>query len=155
MDPQLQEVLSRHGQSRSDLIPILQDAQAVFGYLPNEVLADVARHLNVSEAAVKGVASFYAQFYFEPQGKHRIRVCRGTACHVRGSFRIRRMVERKLGMKEGETTPDMMFSYETVACLGACALSPVMIIDGTYYGRMTSERAEAVVNEYLRQAKKG
>ncbi len=155
MDPKLEAALSRHGRSRSDLIPILQDVQAALGYLPKEALAAVARHLNVPEAEVRGVASFYAQFYFEPQGRHRIRVCRGTACHVRGSARIRRMVERKLGVKEGETTPDMLFTYETVACLGACALSPVMVIDGTYYGRMSPERAEDVLREYMRQAKKG
>mgnify|MGYP000492397116 CR=1 FL=1 len=152
--PQLKEILDHHGSSRSELIPILQDAQAAFGYLPRDVMADVARHLNVPEASVYGVASFYAQFYFEPQGKHRVRVCRGTACHVRGSARIRRLVERKLGIKEGETTPDMLFSYETVACLGACALSPLMVVDNTYYGRMTPERADAVLDEYMRQARR-
>jgi len=150
----LTKVLARHGTDRSELIPILQEAQEAIGYLPADVLADVARHLNLPEASIYGVASFYAQFYFKPQGRHRVRVCRGTACHVRGSYRIRRLVERKLGVKEGETTPDMNFTYETVACLGACALSPVMIIDSTYYGRMTSERADAVLTEYLRQAKK-
>ena len=149
----VRKILDRHGTDRSELIPILQEAQDAVGYLPADVLRDVAERLNVPEAAVYGVASFYAQFYFKPQGRHRIRVCRGTACHVRGSGRIRRLVERKLGVKEGETTPDMLFTYETVACVGACALSPVMMIDNLYFGRITSQRAEAVLDDYIRQAK--
>jgi NADH-quinone oxidoreductase subunit E len=153
MRRELRKVFGRHGRERSDLIPILQEAQDAVGYLPADVLRAVAEHLNLPEAAVYGVASFYAQFYFKPQGRHRVRVCRGTACHVRGSGRIRRLVERKLGVKEGETTADMMFTYETVACLGACALAPVMIIDNTYFGSMTPERAEAAIDEYLRAAK--
>ena len=153
MDPKLQEVFSRHGRSRSDLIPILQDTQAAFGFLSKELMADVAWHLNVAEASVKGVASFYAQFYFEPQGKHRIRVCRGTACHVRGSAQIRRLVESKLKVEEGETTPDLLFTYETVACVGCCALSPVMMVDDKYFGRLTPEQADAAIDDYIRQAR--
>ncbi len=153
MDPKLSEVFERHGRSRSDLIPILQDVQAAFGFLSKEAMADVARHLNVPEAAVKGVASFYAQFYFEPQGKHRIRVCRGTACHVRGSGQIRRLLESKLKVKEGQTTPDLLFTYETVACVGCCALSPVMMVDDKYFGRLTPEQADAVIDDYMRQAR--
>jgi len=155
LERQVRKVLARHPADRSELIPILQEVQDKIGYLPREALRMVAEYLNVPDASVFGVATFYAQFYLEPQGRHRIRVCRGTACHVRGSGRIRQMVERKLGVKEGETTPDMLFTYETVACLGACALSPVMVIDGTYYGRMTAEKAEATLDEYLQQAKKG
>ncbi len=149
----LKRVLQRHGAAPSDLIPIIQDAQDAIGYLPEDVLRDVADHLRVPEAQVYGVVTFYAQFHLEPQGKHRVRVCRGTACHVRGSGRIRRMVERKLGVAEGETTEDMMFTYETVACLGACALSPVMVIDNQYYGSLTPDRAEAILDEHISQAK--
>ena len=150
----LKKVLERHDTDPSDLIPIIQDAQDAIGYLPEDVLRDVADHLNVPEAEVYGVVTFYAQFHLEPQGRHRVRVCRGTACHVRGSGRIRRLVERKLGVAEGETTPDMLFSYETVACLGACALSPVMVIDHTYYGGVTPARAEAVLDDCLANARK-
>ncbi|MBM4032017.1 MAG: NADH-quinone oxidoreductase subunit NuoE [Planctomycetes bacterium] len=153
MHAALKEILARHGTSRSELIPILQEAQGAIGYLPKDAMLDVARHLNVSEAAVYGVASFYAQFYFQPQGKHRVRVCRGTACHVRGSANIRRLVEAKLGVKEGGTTPDLLFSYETVACIGACALAPVMVIDGKYYGSLTPERVESVMGDYMTKAK--
>ena len=153
MRPALKKVLARHGTDRSDLIPILQDAQDAVGYLPEDVLRDVADHLRVPEAQVYGVATFYAQFYFEPQGKHRIRVCRGTACHVRGSGKIRESIEAKLGVKAGGTTNDMLFTYETVACLGACALAPVMIIDDKYHGSLTPERVEAVLDEYMSDSK--
>ncbi len=149
----LRKVLKRYGTDRSDLIPIIQDAQDAIGYLPEDVLEDVAEHLSIPEAQVYGVVTFYAQFHLTPQGRHRVRVCRGTACHVRGSGRIRRLVERKLGIHEGETTPDMMFTYETVACLGACALSPVMVIDHQYFGSLTPDRAEAIIDEYMSQAK--
>ena len=148
----LKKVLKRHGTDRSDLIPILQDAQGAIGYLPPDVLRDVAEHLNVPEAHVYGVVTFYAQFYLRPQGRHRVRVCRGTACHVRGSGEIRRFIEEKLGVKEGETTADGLFTYETVACVGCCALAPVMMVDDAYYGRITSEQAGAVVDEYIHKA---
>ena len=148
----LRKVLKRHGTDRSDLIPIIQDAQDGIGYLPEDVLRDVAEHLNIPEAQVYGVVTFYAQFYLTPQGKHRVRVCRGTACHVRGSGRIRELVESKLGIKEGDTTDDRLFTYETVACVGCCALSPVMMIDDKYFGRITAEKAEAVLDDYIAQA---
>ena len=148
----LRKVLKRHGTDRSDLIPIIQDAQDAIGYLPEDMLQDVAGHLNIPEAQVYGVVTFYAQFHLTPQGKHRVRVCRGTACHVRGSGRIRRLVERKLGIKEGDTTDDRLFTYETVACVGCCALSPVMMIDDKYFGRITAEKAEAVLDDYIAQA---
>ena len=149
----LKKVLGRHGTDRSDLIPIIQDAQDGIGYLPEDVLRDVAEHLNIPEAQVYGVVTFYAQFYLTPQGKHRVRVCRGTACHVRGSGRIRQLVESKLGLTEGQTTADRVFTYETVACVGCCALSPVMMIDDKYYGRITPEKAEAVLDAYISQAR--
>ena len=153
MRPALKKVLERHGTDRSDLIPIIQEAQDAIGYLPSDVLRDVAEHLNVPEAQIYGVATFYAQFYLTPQGEHRVRVCRGTACHVRGSGRIRRAVEAKLGVGEGQTTDDRLFTYETVACVGCCALSPVMMIDDKYYGRITPGQAEAVLDEYIAQAR--
>jgi len=148
----LRKVLKRHGTDRSDLIPIIQEAQDAIGYLPEDVLRDVAEHLNIPEAQVYGVVTFYAQFYLTPQGKHRVRVCRGTACHVRGSGRIRRAIEAKLAVTEGGTTRDGFFTYETVACVGCCALSPVMMIDDKYFGRLTAEKAEAVLDDFIAQA---
>ncbi len=148
----LKQVFERHGTDRRDLIPIIQDAQDAIGWLPEDALLEVADHLGVPEAEVYGVVTFYAQFYLEPQGKHRVRVCRGTACHVRGSGQIRQLIESKLGVAEGETTEDLLFTLETVACVGCCALSPVMMVDDTYYGRMTPEKADTVLNTYMAKA---
>jgi len=153
MASELDEVLGRHGTDRSDLIPVLQDAQGELGYLSEETMLAVARRLRIPTSAVYGVTTFYAQFYLKPQGLHRVLVCRGTACHVRRAREINDSVERKLGIEDGETTEDLFFSFETVACLGTCALAPVMVIDGEYHGGMTPERVEAVLDEYLEQEK--
>jgi len=153
MRSELTEVLQRHGTSRSDLIPIIQDVQDVIGWLPLDVLQDVANHLNVPEAQVFGVVTFYAQFRLKPQGKHRVRLCRGTACHVRGSGHIHEAIQSELGVSEGGTTEDQLFTYETVACVGCCALSPVIMIDESYHGRMTSEKARTVLEKHATAAR--
>lgn len=142
---QLSGVLRRFPADRSSLIPILQAVQHVFGYIPPEAMAGVAAYLNVPETAVYGVATFYAQFYLTPQGKHRIKVCQGTACHVRGGTRIMHAVKKALGVSPGETTADFLFSLERVACFGSCALAPVMVVDGKVHGRMTPQRAMALL----------
>jgi NADH-quinone oxidoreductase subunit E len=129
------------------LIPILQDVQKVLGYVPREAMREIARFLNLPESTVYGVVTFYAQFYLTRQGKHRIKVCRGTACHVRGSARIMEVVKKKLGIKPGETTPDYRFSLERVACFGSCALAPVMVVDGKVHGRMTPQKAEKILDQ--------
>ena len=131
--------------SQSNLIGVLQEVQARFGYLPPPALHEISRRTKVRLSRIYGVVSFYAQFYTEPRGRHTVRCCRGTACHVRGGKRIIRTVENLLGITDGETTDDMMFSFETVACLGACALSPLMVIDSTYYGRMTARQVEKLL----------
>jgi len=141
MMDQLKEIFSRHSGQQSDLIPILQDIQAALGYIPAEAMEETARFLNVPESAVYGVATFYAQFYLTRQGRHRVRVCRGTACHVRGSKRIMEAVRKKLGIKPGQTTQDYRFTLERVDCFGSCALGPVVVIDGKLYGRMTPQKA--------------
>jgi len=138
---QLDGVLHRFPAERSSLIPILQAVQEVFGYIPPETMTEVAAYLNVPETAVYGVATFYAQFYLTPQGKHRVKVCQGTACHVRGGTRIMHAVKKALGISPGETTADFQFSLERVACFGSCALAPVMVVDGKVHGRMTPQRA--------------
>jgi len=130
---------------QSNLISVLQEVQDRFGYLPPAALERISSRTKIYLSRVYGVVSFYAQFYTEPRGKHTVRCCRGTACHVRGGRRIIKTVENLLGITDGETTDDMLFSFETVACLGACALSPVMVIDNTYYGRMTARRAEKLL----------
>ncbi|MFC2062722.1 NADH-quinone oxidoreductase subunit NuoE [Chloroflexota bacterium] len=142
---QLAEIFSRYGGNRSDLIPVLQDAQEKFGYLPAEVMRWVGRFLRLSESTVYGVATFYAQFKFVPTGRRLVKVCRGTACHVRGAPRILGEVENHLGIKAGESTDDLEYSLETIACFGSCALAPVVVIDDDVYGRMTPVKVSQVL----------
>jgi NADH:ubiquinone oxidoreductase subunit E len=120
------------------LIPALQYVQNEAGYLPSEAMTGLARHLRVSEAKVYGVASFYAQFHFEPRGRNTITVCRGTACHVRGSGALLKELENQLGVEAGGTTRDLDFSLETVACYGSCALAPVVVLNDVVHRQQTA-----------------
>jgi NADH-quinone oxidoreductase subunit E len=129
------------------LIPVLQYVQSEEGYLPPQAMKATARFLGVSESTVYGVASFYAQFHFEPRGRHIITICRGTACHVRGSAGILQDLEKKLGIRAGETTKDLEYSIETVACFGSCALAPVVVADTKVYGRQTSSTAARLLDQ--------
>lgn len=139
------DLLSERFEPRPEnLIPALQLVQAQEGWVSSEAMAALAEHLRVPEARVYGVASFYAQFHLSPQGRHRITVCRGTACHVRGSARLLTDLERMLGIEAGGTTDDMEFSLETVACLGSCALAPVVVEDKVY-GRQTQASVKRMV----------
>ncbi|MFW6189848.1 MAG: NADH-quinone oxidoreductase subunit NuoE [Planctomycetota bacterium] len=141
MDERLEAVFRDYAPQRDNLIPILQDIQNAVGYIPPEAMSATAEFLNVPETAVYGVVTFYAQFYLTRQGEHRIKVCQGTACHVRGGKRIMDTIGKKLGIGPGETTDDYRFSLERVACFGSCALAPVMVVDGEVHGRMTPQRA--------------
>ena len=136
----INDILSRYAKERSNLIPILQEAQEEFGYLPEEAMEVIAGFLNLSDSTVYGVSTFYTQFKFTPTGRKLIKVCRGTACHVRGAALILREVEKRLGIKSGETTDDREHSLETIACFGSCALAPVMVVDNNVYGRMTTSK---------------
>lgn len=150
-DEEVQELLDRlgEGEGGSNLIGVLQEVQEAFGYLPPPALKDISRRMRIPLARVYGVVSFYTQFYTEPRGRHTIRCCRGTACYVRGGKKVIQTVQNRLGIEDGETTEDMMFSFETVACLGACALSPVMVVDSTYYGKITPRRVAEVLNRIV------
>lgn len=141
----LKEILSHYSGKRDELIPVLQEAQEEFRYLPPEVMQEIARFLHLPESAVFGVSTFYAQFKLVPVGKKMIKICRGTACHVRGAERIVDEVEKCLNIKPGETTADMEYSLETIACFGSCALAPVMVIDKTVHGRMTPNKARSIL----------
>ena len=132
----------------SNLIGVLQEVQERFGYLPANALKEISRRTKIRLSKVHGVVSFYAQFYTEPRGKHTVRACRGTACHVKGAKRVIDTIEKTLGVKEGETTPDMLFCFETVACLGTCFLAPAMMIDNQYFGRLTPQRIVSVLKSY-------
>lgn len=148
MQDQLNEVFSRHEDKRSELIPILQEVQEVLGYLPREAMEAAAKFLGIPRSTVYGVVTFYAQFYLTRQGKHKIRVCQGTACHVRGSGEVLDAVKNKLGIESGGTTSDYKFSLERVACFGSCALAPVMVVDDKVYGNVSSEQALDILKDY-------
>jgi NADH:ubiquinone oxidoreductase subunit E len=135
-------------RSESDLIPLLQQVQGEYGYVPPETLEPIGLALGLPACRVQGVINFYHMFYTEPRGRNTVTVCRGTACHVRGGRGVLRVVQKILGLKDGETSPDYEFTLETVACLGACALSPVMVVNGQIYGRMNPKRIETVLAAY-------
>lgn len=138
---------------KSNLIPILQDVQDKFGYLPEHVLQQVADYIGMPLSRVYGVATFYNQFRLKPLGKNVIRVCRGTACHVKNSANILQVLETELKIKAGETTRDKLFTIETVACIGACSIAPVISINDEYFGRLTIKEITKIINKYKKQAK--
>ena len=144
---QLAEVFSQFNRDSSNLIPILQMAQERFGYLPEGVMQGIAKFLRISEGTVYGVTTFYAQFKLTPIGKRMVKICRGTACHVRGASQILQEAEKQLGIKPGETTDDLEYSLETIACFGSCALAPVMVVDKTVHGRMTTKKVDEVLTD--------
>ena len=148
MPEQLSQVLAPYRGQRGALIPVLQKTQEALGYLPEEAISEIASFLGLTKNEIYGVASFYAQFRFERQGEHTVKVCQGTACYVRGGRRILETVENALGIQPGETTEDYAFSLERVACFGSCALSPVMVVDNTIYAKLTTASAKKLLAEY-------
>lgn len=144
----LSDTLEGYGRERKSLIPVLQRVQEKLGYLSEEAVSEIAFFLRLSENEIYGVASFYSQFRFERPGEHALKICMGTACHVRGGPRIMEAVERELKIQSGQTTGDYKFTLERVACFGSCALAPVMVVDKTVYGRVTTSKAKEVINKY-------
>lgn len=140
MEAQLEKVFSSYEGRRDELIPLLQDVQKELGYLPEAAMEAIGRFSGVPESGVYAVATFYAQFRFAPIGRNHIMVCRGTACHVRGAPRILEEVEHQLGIKEGETSDDLEYSLETVACIGACGLSPCIMTNKKVAAKLTPKK---------------
>ena len=137
------------GSSLSEiLIPCLQEIQNHYGYLPKPVLEWVSEETGIPTSRMYGVITFYSQFYLEPKGRHTIRCCEGTACHVKGAKRIAEGISDELGIPEGVTTKDMKFTFETVQCLGTCFLAPVVMIDGDYYGEVTKDKLAKIIKKY-------
>lgn len=142
------EFIERHGRKAGSLIPILQDIQAEYRYLPEELLAHVAEAIGVTEAKAYSVATFYENFSFEPKGKYVIKVCDGTACHVRKSVPVKDALQKQLGLNNTKhTTEDMLFTVETVSCLGACGLAPVLTVNDVVHPAMTPEKALNLLQE--------
>lgn len=132
----------------SDIIPLLQKIQDAYGHVPREIVLSVCEQTGLPASRVFGVATFYEQFHLEPRGRHLIRCCRGTACHVRGAKNIIGSIERILGVEEGGTTADGRFTFETVACLGTCFLAPVIMVDEEYFGKVTPAKIEKILDKY-------
>lgn len=144
---QLEEILQVYRGQKGAVIPVLQKAQKIYGYLPKEVLQRIARGMRVPISRIYGVATFYSQFYLTRRGRHVIRQCDGTACHVRGSGQIIEKMEKELGIKAGETTPDYKVTYEVVYCLGSCGLAPVATVDDGAVGKLAPERMASIVQQ--------
>lgn len=144
MEERLSEILSPYTGKRDALIPILQKVQEELGYLPAEAMKAIARTTGLPESRIYAVATFYAQFYFTRRGRHQTKICAGTACHVKGAARIMDTFERKLGISCGETSQDYEHSLETVACVGSCALAPVVVVDEEVHGQVDSAKMEKI-----------
>jgi len=138
----LKEIIAEYSQQRWPLIPLVQRIQNEFGYIPSQSIPILARALRLFPSQVQGVISFYEQLYTRPRGKKIVRVCRGTACHVRGGKTILKLVKQNLGIEEGETTPDMEYTLDTVACIGVCALAPNVVIGDRVFGHMNPKKIE-------------
>jgi NADH-quinone oxidoreductase subunit E len=149
----IKDILKRHPANRGSLIPVLQDIQENFGYLSEEALEELARLMDISTNEIYGVATFYTQFRFSPPGRHTIQSCQGTACHVRGGHQILTDLEQRLGITAGQTTADGQFDLQRVACLGCCALAPVVAVDGKVYAQVTTKKIPSVLSQY--DSKKG
>lgn len=148
----LDGVLKEYAAVKGSLITILQKAQDIYGYLPVDVMYHIASAVGTTPAEVMGVATFYTQFRLQPVGKYLIMLCQGTACHVNGSERVEKAICESLGIKDGETTEDGLFTLKNVACLGCCSLSPVMMINGETYGSLTPDSAIAVLEGLRRES---
>jgi NADH:ubiquinone oxidoreductase subunit E len=141
------DILSGFSRDKSNLVSILQEFQHQLGYLPEDVMRSVADYLGLSPSTVYSVATFYPRFKLIPSGKKVICACRGTACHVRGGGRVLREIEKQLGIKAGETTPDMEYTLETVSCMGACVLAPAVMADDEIHGQMTPQKVAEVLDD--------
>ncbi|MCX5840572.1 MAG: NAD(P)H-dependent oxidoreductase subunit E [Deltaproteobacteria bacterium] len=144
----LDEIISKHRGKPGGLIPVLEEAQVSLEYLPIGIQKRIAKGLNLPLSRVYGVVTFYSFFTMTPRGKHTVRVCLGTACYVRGGKAIAEKLAKEFGVKEGETTPDRMFTFETVRCLGACGLGPVVVIDENVHGRVKPGKVREILSQY-------
>jgi len=146
------EILESYNFKKSNLIAILQQVQEIYRYLPTDVLTYIGTKINISPATVYGVATFYSQFSLDPKGKYEIKVCDGTACHVRGSLPVLEAIKNRLDLKEGKfTTQDGLFTLETVSCLGACGLAPVVVVNGKVYPQMTPDAILVVIDTLVKE----
>jgi NADH-quinone oxidoreductase subunit E len=154
LDERIAALAEQHGRTRSALIPILQEVQHEQGYLSREAVMSIAQHLELPVSKIYGVATFYNQFRFQAPGRLHVQVCRGTACHVKGSLAVLEAMKRELKIEPGQTTRDGLFSLEVVACIGACGLAPVISINGEFHASVQPEQIKKILNAYRKEAKK-
>ena len=148
LEKKVKVILDSYQGDKGSLVSILQDIQAEYNYLPKEALLQISQGLDVALSRVYSVATFFKAFSLKPRGRHLINVCLGTACHVRGAVRVLEAIERELGIKPGDTTEDLRYTLETVNCVGACALGPIVIIDGKYSGQMKTDKVKSLLESY-------
>jgi NADH-quinone oxidoreductase E subunit len=141
-------IIEEYKGQKWSLIPLLQKVQEEFGYVPPEAIEPIAGALHLFPSEVQGVITFYSQFSLKPRGKYVVRVCKGTACHVRGGRSILKIAKRELGVEEGHTTEDYQFTLDTVACLGACFLAPTMMVNKSYYGKLSPPKINSILKQY-------
>lgn len=146
---QLKEMIARHKDQKGALMPVLQQAQELYGYLPIEVQTMIADGLGLSLAEVYGVVTFYAQFTLNPQGQNTVSICMGTACYVKGAAAVLAKIEEKLGISSGGITSDGKFSLDSTRCIGACSLAPVIVVNGDVYGRLAPEDVDGILEKYM------
>jgi NADH-quinone oxidoreductase subunit E len=151
---EIYEIINKKAREGGSLISALEEIQTRFRYLPREAIILASERLDVPLSQAYAVATFYNAFSLKPKGKHCFQVCMGTACHVRGSPQVLNHMETKLGLKAGETSPDHMFSLDTVNCLGTCALGPIVVVDGEYSGQMTPQKTDLLLKNFLRAEKR-
>jgi len=144
----LKGIMDNHRDENWALIPLLQEIQETFGYIPPESIEPIAEALKIFPSQVQGVISFYSGLSLKPKGKNVIRLCRGTACHVKGARSVLRLMKRELGLEEGETSADYQFTLETVACLGACFLAPALMVNRNYFGRLSPTKVNTILGQY-------
>lgn len=144
----MESLIDKYRKQKWGLIPLLQEVQELIGHIPSEIIPSIARGLGLFPSQVQGVITFYAQLYTTPQGKNVVRVCRGTACHVRGGKTILKLIKQRLNIDEGETTPDFEYSLETVACIGCCALAPNIVVNKNIHGHMNPKKLTSILSSY-------
>lgn len=152
LQEKINEIIHNYPAEQRYSLAIMQDMQRQFNYIPREGMEALAEHLGCALSVLYSMATFYKALSLKPKGKHIIKLCDGTACHIRGSMTLKEGVTRALGIDDGETTEDGMFSLELVNCLGSCALAPVMVVDDVYYGKMTMEKLPEVIEQYRKEA---
>jgi NADH:ubiquinone oxidoreductase subunit E len=148
---EMDALLRGFGREQKDLTRILHRVQAEYGCIPAEAVQRIARHLNTTESEIYGVLTFYKAFRLQPGGKHLVTVCQGTSCHVRGGARVFEAMKKELGVEPGGTTPDRLFTLDTVNCFGCCAIGPTVVVDGTYYSQVTEDGVRAIIAEFRKR----